>query len=234
MIRSALMAAIALGVALGPSAAWSTPIALNETINLIFDGANGVGGTGPNPDVHGIGSITVTALSSTSVTFDISLTNAGTLTAAGTRFAAFGFAMTPAPTPFPVDIATSDSGGLSDTDRFIDVHNGGLPGFPVINVCAYVSTNCSAGSGGLLTTETDEFSFSLSGTFGNSVDLSLITLRVTGCGGGGVPCPSGIPEGEGPSGTPGPIPLPGTLVLLGLGLSGFMVAERLRSLRRKK
>ena len=226
MIRSVIVAALALGVALGPSAVSATSIAQGGTINLTFEGINGVGGS--NTDVHGTGSIAVTLLNATTITFNVILSN--TSTAAGTRFSGFGFEMTPAPTAF-ADFAPTDTGAGTDTDRFIDISNNNLPNFSLINVCAYASNNCNAGSDGLLNGETDKFGFSLSGTFGTSVDLSLITMRVTGCDG----CSFEIPgTTDGSTGSIEKTPLPGTLVLLGLGLLGIPAVGRLRSLRRKK
>ena len=228
MIRSVIVAALALGLGLGPSAAWATSISQGGTINLTFEGINGVGGS--NTDVHGTGSIAVTLLNSTTITFDISLSN--TSTAPGTRFTGFGFEMTPGPTGF-ADFPPTDTGGATDTDVFTFISNNNLPNFSLINICAFANNNCSSGTTGLLNGETDRFGFSLSGTFGSSVDLSFITVRVTGCDRCSFEIPAGTSEGRTGS-TESPVPVPGTLVLLGLGLVGITAVERLRSLRRKK
>ena len=241
MIRFLVVAMVGL-LAFGSATASATTVSSGETINFDLSGANGVGGS--NAAVTGDGSITV-LFDADSITFNLVLHQDAT-SPADTRFTAFGFRLTPEATG-GFGGAITDTGGATDTDAFIAVVSEDLPNFADVNVCVRTQQNCNAGDGGLLPGQTDMFSFSLTGTFGTTVDIDLITMRVTGCVGCSFEIPgtvTGSEESVGDDDTtqgnpetgnetsvgtnevtvPGPAPV----ALIGLGLAGVAIWGRMR------
>jgi hypothetical protein len=176
--------------------------------------------------------VTLTTLTSSSAIIDVSISN-NTLLAGdpNARLSAFGFLFTPTPTA-NASIVLTDTGGATDTDAFVQGQTpDNVPSLNVgngdpENVCSWTGNNCSGGAGtGLLDGQTDNYSFSLAGSFGTSVDLANFGIKWQGCTGCsfeilGIPGTLVAPQAT--------VPEPATLTLTGAGLLALFAVTRLR------
>ena len=111
----------------------------------------------------------------------------------------------------------------SDLDEF---STSNFPGFQSVAACATSGNNCAGGgNGGIVVGDSDSFTFALNGTFGSTPTLTLDSFAIkvqSGPNGASFELP----------GTPGdpstPTPEPGSLLLLGSGLTGlgFLVRRK--------
>jgi len=102
-----------------------------------------------------------------------------------------------------------------------------FPGFQSVDACATSGNNCAGGqNGGIVVGDSDSFTFALNGTFGNptpTLTLDSFAIKVqSGPNGASFELP-GTPGDPGTS-----TPEPGSLLLLGSGLTGlgFLVRRK--------
>lgn len=157
--------------------------------------------------------VLVTALSSSSVSFNFTVTN-NTVGGSNTAVHAIGFDTNPNATSATITSGTYFSYvGLQQT----------FPGFQTIDVCVWTSTNCTGGSqpANLAPGLTDAFVLTLGGTWGTppSLDMSRFVIKMQG--------DLGSYEFEGSV-----VPEPASLLLLGTGLT--LAATQLRRRRSRR
>ena len=205
--------------------AGAVPMTQGTSIIVTFPAPSG------NTNLAASAIVTLTSLTSSNAIIDVSISN-NTLPAGDPNalLTAFGFLFSPTPTANAA-IALSDTGGATDTDAFVQGKTpDNVPSLNVgngdpENVCTWTGNNCSGGAGtGLQDGQTDKYSFSLAGNFGNSVDLINFGIKWQGCTGCSFEI-LGIPDTPG---TPQAVPEPGALTLTGVGLLALFAVTRLR------
>ncbi len=178
-----------------------------------------------------IGEFDVTSISATQLVMNVKLTNTSTgFINAG--ITSFGFNVSPNATG-----ASANTFGANDTatdaDKVNDAALGNLPAIAAIDICFYSANNCNGGAQGNLLGmgETDYFTITITGSFpGASVSfLDLIaTTSYGGTGLAGIKFQTNLTSYEftgsspPPDGGDDPLPVPGVVALLGLGLLGLV------------
>ena len=118
---------------------------------------------------------------------------------------------------------TSIGAGTSGSD-LPAFRTSNFPGYASVDACATSGNNCAGGgNGGIVVGDSDSFTFALNGPFGSTLTLDSFAIKVqSGPNGASFELP----------GTPGdpniPTPEPGSLLLLGSGLTGlgFLVRRK--------
>lgn len=197
------LVALATAVMLCAMPAEAVTMSAGSSITVTFPAPGG------NANLAADATITLFSLSASSAVFDVDLHN-GTTLDAGARITAFGFLLSPTPTANAA-IAVTDIGGGTDTDAMILGNTpDNIPSLNAENVCFWSGNNCSGGGNtGIADGQRDLFRFSLSDTFGSSLDISQIGIKWQGCEGCSFEI-VGIIDRR--------VPEPASLLLLGVGL----------------
>ena len=143
------------------------------------------------------GTYNVTSFSATEVLLGITINN----TTPNYVVSAIGFNTNPAVTASYTTVG-SKFDGIGNNVNF--------PSFHTIEVCAFTSNNCSSSANGqaLQANSSDSFALKLTGAFDQSLTLSTFAIKFAGG-------PEGSFEGA------GKVPVPGTLLLFGVGFVVF-------------
>lgn len=116
----------------------------------------------------GNGAMTISGFSSSSLAISISLANTSAL--ANNRLTAFGFGISPN--------ATSVSFSDANDNRIINASLDNIPSLKSIEVCAFGGPNCSGGgNGGIDGGESDSFSLTLAGTWGDAITIDPVGFK---------------------------------------------------------
>jgi hypothetical protein len=193
-----LAATLVVGSWALPAAA--TPVFLNEVFAIGFDQA--VAG---HADLTGTLNLTVTNITATGVSLNVTVANTTSLSEPSARLTGFGW-----------DSSPSATGG-SETSSVYDVFvNANFPAFSQVDVCLSSGNTCAGGgNGGLSPSGSDSFTMALS--YGNTVGLDFSTFAAkfqTDFGSFEV------------AGTPTSVPEPASVGLFGLGLLGLAALRR--------
>ena len=183
------------------------------TINwfLAQGGADNDGSIAPFA-VSATAAFDVTSFDVTRVTLDVTVTNT-TNTSNQSSIHSLGIGVNPNPT----NVSLSQTGNVVFTNATVQAGQQNYPGgFKQIDVCVFSPNNCSgsAFNGGLLSGNMNAFTLTIFGNFsGGSVTLAPFPIKFQTSG------PS--LEFAGTEGATATVPEPGTLMLLGSGLTGL-------------
>ena len=212
------VAIAALGLALASSHASAFSID-NAGDSLNFSWYYGGGGY----NLTGAGTMTATALSSGSLTLQISLTNNTVAASANNaRLAAFGLGIDPDATA--VTFGDASDGGM------INASLDSIPGFKTIEVCAFGGPNCSGGgNGGIFANGASHtFSLTITGAFANGATIDPLGYKYqTNYGSFEFSCSTTSATGQCDGGRT--VPEPGSLALLGAIAAAYAGIRRRRS-----
>jgi hypothetical protein len=144
----------------------------------------------------------VTSFSPTEVLLGVTINN----TTPNYVVSAIGFNTNPAVTASYISVG-SKFDGIGNNVNF--------PSFQTIEVCAFTSNNCSSSANGqaLQANSSDSFGLKLTGLFSPSLTLSTFAIKF-----------AGGPEGSFES--QGKVPIPGTLLLFGVGFALLVAWHR--------
>ena len=202
-LSKAAIAALGLALASSHASAFSVDNA-GDSLNFSWSYAGG------GYNLTGAGTMTATALSSGSLTLQISLTN-NTVgpSANNARLAAFGLSIDPDATG--VTFGDASDGGM------VNASLDSIPGFKTFEVCAFGGPNCSGGgnSGIFANGASDTFSLTITGAFANGVTIDPLGYKYqTNYGSFEFSCSTTSVTDECGGGRT--VPEPGSLALLGV------------------
>jgi PEP-CTERM motif-containing protein len=193
------------------ASAYAIPITQGGSISLTFPAPP------QNTHLGANATVTLPTLTSTNAILDITIHNTSSGDIGFTdRLTAFGFQMSPAPTPN----ATLPVAFVAGTNALTQAATpDGVPSFKQVeDVCAFAGANCSAGNTGLTAGLSDEFRITLAGTYNATVglDLSNFAIKWTDCTGCSFEIAGVVTGGGG-----GQVPEPSALFLLGAGVTAL-------------
>jgi hypothetical protein len=178
-----------------------------------------------------IGEFDVTSISATQLVMNVKLTNTSTgFINAG--ITSFGFNVSPNATGVSANTFGANDTG-TDADKVNDAALGNLPAIAAIDICFYSANNCNGGSQANLLGmgEIDYFTITITGNFPGA-SVSFLDLVATNAYGGtglaGIKFQTDLTSYEfigstpPPDGGDDPLPVPGVVALLGLGLLGLV------------
>lgn len=213
-VRALVVAVVVLAASTlyAPNKALASPIVEGESIAIFIDEV--AGGAGNEENVVLTGSITFAVVSTTQLVLDIDLTNASTH---GARMVSLGF-----------DLATVTSLDSVVMGGGFGAWNVALaPQQPMngirVDLCIFAGRNCAGGGSAGLTPGSLSGSVTLNGEFSDPLEFLGLFARFQDVG----------RDNEGSETFPSrvPVPAPGALGLLGLGLLGLAVMRRRPRLR---
>ena len=190
-----------------------------QSFNWLFNGTE-PDGTTPTYTMKGDGTMSLFSASTSEIIFNVTLNNTSLFTAPDTsksiRLTAFGFGIDPNATD--VELVDANDGGL------LDAALSSIPSLKTIEICAYGGKNCSGGrNGGIWAGASDSFQLKIAGTWDDSVLIDPIGFKYQTDEGSYEFTAS---SSSGGPNTSGPVPEPGTITLLGVGILGALFYRR--------
>ena len=172
-------------------------------------------------------SVNVTAVSASSITLLITLSNTTPGSHPDARLTSFGMGVTPNATSVSFSDPQGSDGGMVNAGLLGTNFPGG---FSDIDVCSFGGVNCQGGAtGGLIPGASDVFQLVIGGIFSGGATFSPFPIKFqTGSGS----FEFGGTEGGGGGGG-GAVPEPGTVLLLGSGFVGLGWLQRRRQKTKK-
>ena len=214
--RNLSVAALGLGLASGDASAFFIDNA-GDSLNFSWSYAGG------GYNLTGAGTMTATALSTGSLTLQISLTNNTVAPSANNaRLTAFGLGIDPDATG--VIFTDASDGGM------INASLDKIPSLKTIEVCVFGGPNCSGGgNGGIFASgASDMFSLIITGAFANGATIDPLGYKYqTNHGSFEFSCPTTGTSGQ--CNDPPSVPEPGSLALLGAIAAAYATIRRRRS-----